>query len=141
VIVIYQKIDRFSRKREKKLKIFRSDRVRVAQFIPTLKGGVFLRKKDKVGTHILHRLDGPALEYGNGYKEWHIDGLLHREDGPAVTHMSGTKIWYKEDKRHRMNGPAVEWYDGKKEWWYKGNFLNCNNQEIFERLIRLKAFW
>jgi len=42
----------------------------------------------------LHRENGPALEYTDGYKEWYINGKLHREDGAAV-----------------------EWADGDKEWW------------------------
>ena len=49
--------------------------------------------KDKAMT-ILHREDGPAVEWSDGHKEWRIDGKLHREDGPAV-----------------------EWRDGDKEWW------------------------
>jgi hypothetical protein len=33
---------------------------------------------------ILHREDGPAIEWADGSKSWYIDGMLHREDGPAV---------------------------------------------------------
>ena len=32
----------------------------------------------------LHRLDGPAEEYGNGDKSWYQNGQCHRLDGPAV---------------------------------------------------------
>jgi len=41
-----------------------------------------------------HRLDGPAVEYTNGYKQWCINGVLHREDGPAVIFSNGFKKWY-----------------------------------------------
>jgi len=27
---------------------------------------------------VLHRLDGPAIEWANGGKEWWVDGKLHR---------------------------------------------------------------
>jgi len=31
-----------------------------------------------------HRLDGPAIEYLDGGKEWWINGKLSRVDGPAI---------------------------------------------------------
>jgi hypothetical protein len=64
------------------------------------------RKKDKFyykdGTisgrwnpsKILHRLDGPAVEYTNGDKEWWVDGRCHRIDGPAIEWADGDKAWY-----------------------------------------------
>ena len=30
----------------------------------------------------------------NGDKEWHVNGLLHREDGPAIEYENGDKGWY-----------------------------------------------
>lgn len=33
---------------------------------------------------VLHREDGPALDYVNTYKGWYKDGKMHRDDGPAV---------------------------------------------------------
>ena len=30
----------------------------------------------------LHREDGPAIEWANGYKGWWRDGKLRREDSP-----------------------------------------------------------
>ena len=47
----------------------------------------------------LHREDGPAVEYADGYKEWFINGKLHREDGPAIEYASGTKLWYVNDRK------------------------------------------
>ena len=32
----------------------------------------------------LHRVDGPAIEYSNGTKEWYINGKRHRLDDPAI---------------------------------------------------------
>jgi len=36
-----------------------------------------------------HRLDGPAIEWFDGSKEWYIDGKIHRLDGPALVFSSG----------------------------------------------------
>jgi hypothetical protein len=66
-----------------------------------------------------HRVDGPAVEWRDGNKEWWVDGKRHRVDGSAVETAS-SKHWYVDGKRHRMDGPAVEWYDGGKEWWVFG---------------------
>jgi hypothetical protein len=65
---------------------------------------------------ILHREDGPAMEYADGTKEWYIDGQLHREDGPATEGFNGTKRWWLRSYIHRTDGPAVERADGSKEW-------------------------
>jgi len=42
----------------------------------------------------LHRLDGPAIEYRDGYKSWYKNGELHRLDGPAIEYANGYKVWY-----------------------------------------------
>ena len=52
---------------------------------------------------LLHRLDGPALEWSNGYKEWHVNGLYHRLDGPAIEWSDGDKNWYANGKL--ISGP------------------------------------
>ena len=41
-----------------------------------------------------HRLDGPAVEYADGFKAWWVNGQLHRLDGPARVWASGAKDWY-----------------------------------------------
>ena len=64
-----------------------------------------------------HRLDGPAVEWENGSKEWYVEGNRHRLDGPAIEHKGGTKWWYVDGKRHRLDGPAIE-HEGGTKWWY-----------------------
>jgi len=66
----------------------------------------------------LHREDGPAVEYSNGHKEWHLNGNLHREDGPAI-----------------------EYSYGAKEWFYYGKQIHCSSQEEFEKMLKLRALW
>jgi hypothetical protein len=68
----------------------------------------------------LHRLDGPAIEYGYGHKEWYVDGERHRLDGPAIECANGHKEWYVDGERHRLDGPAIEYADGYKSWYVNG---------------------
>ena len=43
---------------------------------------------------VLHRTDGPAIEWADGSKAWCINGGLHRTDGPAYEGTNGNKAWY-----------------------------------------------
>ena len=49
--------------------------------------------------------------------------VLHRENGPSVEYTDGTKYWHQNGRRHRTDGPAVEWYDGDTEWYINGKEL------------------
>jgi hypothetical protein len=72
---------------------------------------------------LLHRIDGPAIEYtqyNDGTTEWWFNGELHRTDGPAVVWRSGDKSWFIKGKRHREDGPAIENKDGSKSWFLNG---------------------
>ena len=62
-----------------------------------------------------------------GTKRWrNARGEYHRLDGPAIEWGNGGKFWYVNNEIHRLDGPAVEWADGEKEWWVNdteyGNF-------------------
>ena len=71
----------------------------------------------------LHRNDGPAIEYPDGYKAWWVDNKRHRLDGPAIEYPDGGKEWYVDGQLHRADGPAIEWVAGYKEWWVNGEKL------------------
>jgi hypothetical protein len=71
----------------------------------------------------LHRLDGPAVEYPNGDREWYQKGKLHRLGGPAAEYANGDRVWYVDDKLHRVDGPAIECADGTTEYWVNGQLL------------------
>ena len=60
------------------------------------------------------------------------EGLIHREDGPAVEFDSGTKYWLVNGLLHRLDGPAVELDSGHKEWWIEGR--KYSDLEYFETL-------
>ena len=55
--------------------------------------------------------------YADGEKGWYLNGILHREDGPAVEYPKGGKSWYLNGKCHREDGPAVEYANGEKYWY------------------------
>ena len=44
-------------------------------------------------------------------------------------------------KLHREDGPAVENTDGTKRWYIEGVEIKCKDQEEFEHMMKLKAFW
>jgi hypothetical protein len=92
-----------------------------------------------------HREDGPAIEWADGEKHWYLDSKFHRVDGSAIEFINGGKEWYLNGKRHREDGPAIECTGGYKYWYYQGiNFTekyNCNSQQHFERLLKLKILW
>jgi hypothetical protein len=84
---------------------------------------------------IRHWLDGPAVEYADGGKEWYVDGKRHRLDGPAVEYVDGYKEWYVEGQFHRLDGPAVEDTDGRKQWYVDGKNLS---EEAFNKRLQPK---
>ena len=59
----------------------------------------------------------------NEVTRWFFNGVLHREDGPAVEWTNGNKAWYLNGNLHREDGAAVEYADGYKEWWVNGKQL------------------
>ena len=71
----------------------------------------------------LDRLDGPAVEWANGDKEWYTNGKLNRLDGPAAEYVDGTKMWFVDGKCHRLDGPAHEYADGHNDWWIDGKYM------------------
>ena len=83
------------------------------------------------GKRYFHQIDGPAIEYSDGTKQWYIDGKLHRLDGPATVWLDGTKEWWVDGKRHRIDGPAINYADRSKYWYIDGKQLNTGEIEIF----------
>ena len=65
----------------------------------------------------LHRIDGPAVIFADGYQEWWQNGCIHRLDGPAVSTPHGDQQWWINGQLHRLDGPAVIYPDGGQEWY------------------------
>lgn len=55
-----------------------------------------------------HNEHGPAIEWPDGYKEYHLNGKLHRIDGPAIE-------WSDGSKTYSLNGHCYPYEDWKKE--------------------------
>jgi len=47
----------------------------------------------------IHRKNKPAIEH-KYCKSWYIDGKKHRDDGPAVEYGNGYKYWYLNGKEY-----------------------------------------
>ena len=60
----------------------------------------------------------------DGTKRWFKDNVLHRTDGPAVEWGDGTKRWFLNGKLHRTDGPAIE--DESPQWCVNGNQYTSN---------------
>ena len=63
-----------------------------------------------------------------GTTRWYKDAkckILHRENGPSVEWTDGTTGWYQNGLRHRTDGAAIEWYDGDKWWFIDGVHLTA----------------
>jgi hypothetical protein len=89
-------------------------------------------KVDEWGTkrwwlkNLLHREDGPAIEWFNGcYKEWWLNGCRHREDGSACEYNDGEEYWF-------LNGIRYDFQNYLKKLKEMGK----SNEDIF--LIYLK---
>ena len=109
---------------------------------------------------LLHREDGPAVEYHfndeqwtnqdeydtfgsqiRTHKAWYSHGEYHRIGGPAIEWADGTNSWFVNGKKHRLDGPAIETFDGRKLWYVDDVLIHCKDQEEFERLLKMRAFW
>jgi hypothetical protein len=65
-----------------------------------------------------HRVDGPAvIRRDSRHHEWFLHGQWHRVDGPAVNYADGSRVWCLHGLWHRVDGPAAIYPDGSCEWW------------------------
>ena len=81
---------------------------------------------------VLHRIDGPAIEYRNNDYTWYKDGLKHRDNTiKASSKESDLLRWYKNGKLHREDGPALI-TDFKYEWYKDGQLHRKDNPAIIE---------
>jgi hypothetical protein len=91
----------------------------------------------------LHREDGPAIEWGSGYKAWYINGKrqdfksgMFKNNMKRITKLpnggellelpDGAKCWYLNGKYHREDGPALEYPNGDKIWYLNGK---CHRED------------
>jgi hypothetical protein len=90
----------------------------------------------------------PTLSINSlGDKTWWLNGRLHRVDGPAIEFGDGTKSWFWHGRYHRVDGPAVEFISGGKQWWLDNNiytfddWFEVNNLISEEEKVMLKLIY
>jgi hypothetical protein len=69
----------------------------------------------------LHHIDGPAIEWASGRREWWLNGNRHRDDGPAVEWSDGSREWWLNGKCHHIDGPAAKWVSNARmtKWFLR----------------------
>jgi hypothetical protein len=60
-----------------------------------------------------------------GNIKWLQDGRYHHLNGPAVEYVDGYKEWYRDDKLDRLDGPAINNVDGYRAWYINGKEYTC----------------
>ncbi len=84
---------------------------------------------------------------------WNVKGLLHREDGPAVEYIDGEQQWWVNGNIHRLCGPALVRPHNRSAWfinslnvtdkiqeWAKENDIDLNNLTEVDIAI-IKITW
>ncbi len=85
----------------------------------SIRAAILLGVSIPEGTYYLG--DGCKLNVSDiGTRSWYRNGLLHREDGPAVEWASGAREWFRDGKHHRDDGPAIEWANAVHYWYRDG---------------------
>jgi hypothetical protein len=90
---------------------------------------------------LLHRENGPAVEYADGGGEWWIHGHRQTKNGQStIVTPCGTQIWVIDDQLHRDQEPAIIGVANRQEWWVHGHRSRENNQPAIEDSGR-KEWW
>ena len=76
------------------------------------------------------------VEVESGNTKWFNEvGQFHRIEGPAIEWADGSKEWFLNGKRHREGGPAIEGADGRKVWYLNG--VVVTPEEVLEQAIAM----
>jgi hypothetical protein len=104
-------------------------------------GSIFIGKdKYHYVNGLLHREDGPAIEFASGALHWYSNDKIHRVGSPAIINPNGYAAWYIDGKRHREDGPAIEFSNGEKAWYINGVKIDVKTQREFIHYKNLIAF-
>lgn len=69
----------------------------------------------------------------------YVDGKIHRDDGAAIEWADGFKEWYMHDVRHRKDGPAIEYSNGGKVWYFNGECYGLDDDFTNESWVAFLA--
>jgi hypothetical protein len=61
---------------------------------------------------------------------------LHRTDGPAVIYSDGFEAYFINDVRHRLDGPAVIYGNGVVRYWINGVQLSKKQYDEHPLVIK-----
>ena len=75
----------------------------------------------------------------NGEIRWYKNDILHRTDGPAIEYPDGSQAWFSNGVRHRSGEPAYVGADGSEEWWVRG--VNIGNRYLSSRNSSSCSIW
>ncbi len=75
-------------------------------------------------------IDGVLEEFSGDLNDY-MDRNIHRVDGPAIIWGDGREDWYLNGELHRVDGPAIIWGNGDKEWYLTGEWYS------FEEFLRM----
>ena len=70
-------------------------------------------------------------EFGTKYY-WKY-GVLHRDDGPAIEFFDGAKYYYRNGNLHRDDGPAIMGPQGQREYWLFGKVASIEEKAIIQQ--------
>jgi len=73
-------------------------------------GDIFYINND----NLLHREDGPSIEFKSGIKWWLKNGRLNRDDGPAILNKKYKEYWVNG---HRANEEEIK--NIKRNYWIR----------------------
>jgi len=85
---------------------------------------------DLIMQKVLHRIDGPALEFKDGGVEWWVNGVRHNLNAPAIQKPDGTEEWWVNGYYHRVGAPARISPNGNSEYWVAGIRHNLKGPAI-----------
>jgi len=72
------------------------------------------------------------IAYSGGERNWLKNGLLHREDGPALEWYDGDQCWYKDGVLHRVDGPAIVTLAKGVGWFVNNQNITDSVEEWME---------
>ncbi len=82
----------------------------------------------------MHREFGPASMH-DGSTYWFKNGIIHRDNGPAIEYSEGKKVWIVNGRTHREDGPAITFFNSE-EWFIDGKRFESDKYLI--NLIKYK---
>ena len=75
---------------------------------------------------------------GTFYYKDEAHKILHREDGPAMEWKDGTYSYYRNNKIHRLDGPAMYNTHSDKAWYVDGELITFAVKDKYSGAERLQ---